>query len=165
MLHGNSGEDAYDDDKVCVVGASTAWPFYRMTGAYVCQENRYFQEDTGRIGFYSSRLIHGVAPRIEHIYPSVSYDDATAAMLVLDSHPVTRRLGDVLTAALEQGHSDEAVEILLLTPLGHEGTATFEPVRHEGKGAWTQRQRYASLAQLRVAATTADLGGVEETAS
>lgn len=150
-----------DDDKVCVVGASTAWPFYRMNGAYVCQENRYIQEDTGRIGFYTARLIHGAAPRIQQIYPSVPYDDATAAKFIFHTHPLLRRIGQVLAAALEEGHADQSVQIVLLSPIGDPDTAAFEPVRHDDKGAWTQRQRYVSLEQLRAASTTNDLATYE----
>lgn len=146
-----------DDDKVCVVGATTAWPFYRLTGAYVCQENRYIQEDTGRLGFYSSRLIHGAAPRILSIHPSIELYDGLIAHLAMDTDPEVRRLGLVAEAALHQGTVDPVVQIVLLTPLDDPDTAVFEPVRHDGKGAWTQRQRYARLEQLRQATTTNDL--------
>lgn len=146
-----------DDDKVCIVGATTAWPFYRLTGAYVCQENRYIQEDTGRLGFYSSRLIQGAAPRILSIHPSIELYEASVAALAFDTDPELRRVGLVAEAALAQGTTDSVVQIVLLTPLDHPDTVTFEPVRHEGKGAWTQRQRYARLDQLRRASTTDDL--------
>lgn len=82
--------DERDLDKVCVVGASTAWPFYRMTGAYVCQENRYIQNDSGRLGFYSSRLIHGAAPRIEWIYTSIGLHESNVAALAMATDPDRR---------------------------------------------------------------------------
>jgi hypothetical protein len=153
--------DQTDDNKVCVVSASTAWSFYRLTGAYVCQENRYFQEDTGRLGFYLSRLIQGAAPRIEAIFPSMSLDDGTASTLALSSNPTARRLGIAIDASLDQGLTDERVQVVLLTPLGHPDTATFEAVKHEGASAWTQRQRYAYLNQLERARTTEDLDAVD----
>ena len=87
-----------DDDKLWVVAASSAWPFYRLTGAYVCQENRYYQDDSGRMGFYSSRLIHGAAPRILEVHPSVELSDGTAAALAMEAHPSLRRVGEVLDA-------------------------------------------------------------------
>lgn len=146
-----------DENKVCVVGATTAWPFYRMTGAYVCQENRYIQEDTGRLGFYSSRLIHGAAPTIQVVYPSVPLYESNVANLAMHVDPEMRRLGLVAEAALQQGTLDAAVQIVLLSPLDDPRTALFEAIRHEGKGAWTQRQRYARLDQLRTATTTDDL--------
>lgn len=149
--------DDRDEDKVCVVGATTAWPFYRLTGAYVCQENRYIQEDSGRLGFYSSRLIHGAAPLIRAIYPSVDLYESSVAHLAMHTDPEMRRVGLIAEAALQQGALDAAVQVVLLTSIDDPDTALFEPVRHEGKGAWTQRQRYTRLHQLRAAATTDDL--------
>ena len=46
---------------------------------------------------------------------------------------------------MENGWSDHTVQVVLLTPFDHPDTAHFEPVRHEGKTAWTMNQRYASL--------------------
>lgn len=151
-----SDEDV-DDDKVWVVAASSAWPFYRLTGAYVCQENRYFQADAGRMGFYSSRLIHGAAPQILEVYPSVDLNEDAAATLSLDVHPDMRRLGEVLAASMSSGWAAEVVQIVLLTPFDHELTEHFDPVRHDGKSAWTMNQRYASLEALRAATTTEEL--------
>jgi hypothetical protein len=146
-----------DDDKVCVVAASSAWPFYRLTGAYVCQENRYFQEDTGRLGFYTARLVQGAAPRILSTFPSVELTDSFAATASLDTDPVLRRLGEVVDACLEHGWSDPAVQVILLSPMDDPDTETFEPIPHEGKTAWTMKQRYTRLPQLRTARTTEDL--------
>lgn len=146
-----------DDDKVCIVGATTAWPFYRLTGAYVCQENRYIQEDTGRLGFYTSRLIQGVAPRILSVWPSVGLLEDEVANFTFDTDPELRRVGLVAAAALSQGVTDPAVQIVLLSPLDDPGTSIFESIRHDGRGAWTQRQRYARLDQLQNAITTDDL--------
>ena len=75
----------------------------------------------------------------------------------MDPVPELRRVGLVAEAALQQGATDPAVQVVLLTPPDHPETVTFEPVRHDGKGAWTQRQRYARLRQLREARTTDDL--------
>lgn len=155
------GPQLMDADKVCVVGASTAWPFYRLTGAYVCQENRYIQEDAGRLGFYSARLIHGAAPLIKAIYPSVDLYESSVAQMAMHTDPEMRRLGLVAEAALQQGALDAAVQIVLLTAIDDPDTALFEPVRHDGKGAWTQRQRYARLQQLEAATTTDDLSSLE----
>jgi hypothetical protein len=151
-------EEDYDDDKVWVVAASSAWPFYQLTGAYICQENRYFQPDSGRMGFYSARAIHGATPLILGTFPSVEFSDDSAAELALSSNSSLRRLGEVLDAALYQGWSGDAhVQIVLLTPMDHEDTRHFSPVRHNGQSAWTMKQRYVSLRRLETAKTTADL--------
>jgi hypothetical protein len=154
-----------DDDKLWVVAASSAWPFYRLTGAYVCQENRHYQKDSGRMGFYSSRLIHGAAPRILEVHPSVELGDVTAAALAMDAHPSFRRLGEVLDACMENGWSAHTVQVVLLTPFDHPDTAHFDPVRHEGKTAWTMNQRYASLKAVRSALTTDELAPLDEGAA
>lgn len=155
----NEQDDEYvDEDKVCVVAASAAWPFYRLTGAYVCQENRYFQGDSGRMAFYSSRLIHGAAPAILDCFPSEELSEDMAAEFALSSHPLLRRVGEVLDACLyQQWTTDSHVQVVLLTPLDHPDTIHFEPVKHEGRTAWTMKQRYVSLERLRSASTTDDL--------
>ena len=80
------------------------------------------------------------------------------ARLAMSTRPELRRLGVVAQAALSQGVTDAAVQIVLLTHDRPPRTpSTFEPVRHDGKGAWTQRQRYARLEQLHLAKTTEDL--------
>jgi hypothetical protein len=153
----DSDKDRIDDDKVVVVAAANAWPFYQMTGAYVCQEDRTFQEDSGRFGFYTARLIQGAAPKIEWIFPSMEVNDDYAAWCALHTDPLWRRAGEVLNACMDYGWSDDAVEVVLLTPMDSPETARFQPVRHEGKSAWTMRQRYTLLSSLREARTTDDL--------
>src|SRR6478735_7236363 len=69
-------------ERVCVVAGSGAWPFYLATGAWVGQENRRFGDAT-RLGFYSGRQVHGLAPRIRHVVASVpltAEDAATRAL-------------------------------------------------------------------------------------
>lgn len=154
--------DAVDDDKVCVVGGQIAWTLYRNIGAYICQPHRYFQEDTGRLAFYSQRQIYGAAPRIVETFPEVQMDDATAAENALSIDPTYRRLGLVIDAALAEGHVESISQVVLLSPIDDPATVTFEPVQHHGRGAWTQRQRYASLAQLVSVTSTDELVAVQE---
>lgn len=148
----------WDDDKVCVVAASSAWPFYQLTGAYICQENRFFQPDTGRFGFYSSRSIHGVAAQILGFFPSVEFSEESAAEFALSSNPQLRRVGEVLDAALyQEWGGDPHVQVVLLSPMGSEDTTHFRAIRHDGQTAWTMKQRYVSLRRLESAASTEDL--------
>lgn len=159
---GMTVSDSIDDDKVCVVGGQIAWTVYRNIGAYICQANRYFQDDTGRLAFYSQRQIYGAAPRILETFPEVQMDDATAAENALSVDPTYRRLGLVIDAAIAEGHIDPISQVVLLTPIDDPATVTFEPVQHNGRGAWTQRQRYASLAQLVSASSTEELVAAHE---
>jgi hypothetical protein len=153
----------WDDDKVCVVAASSAWPFYQLTGAYICQENRFFQPDTGRFGFYSSRSIHGIAAQVEGYFPSVEFSEESAAEYALSSNPQLRRVGEALDAAFyQEWGGDPFVQVVLLTPMGHVDTVAFPAIRHDGQTAWTMKQRYVSLRRLQAASSTADLKDPEE---
>lgn len=149
--------EQHDDDKVCVVGGQYAWSVYRQTAAYICQPNRYFQEDTGRLGFYSDRQIYGAAPQILAVYPEVEMDHEWASYYALGTDPTERTLGLVIAAALADGHTEAVSQVVLLSPIDDPRTVTFEPVRHQGRGAWTQRQRYARLSQLVTAGLTDEL--------
>lgn len=156
-------DDGVDDNKVCVFGGLSAWPFYRRTAAYVCQPNRYYQADTGRIGFYSQRTIFGAAPRILEVFPEESLDDETVASYCFSVDPTTRHLGLAMAAALEdEGREDWTVQVLLLSAIDDPRTARFDSIHHEGVGAWTQRQRYTRLDRLLDAKTTVDLGDATE---
>ena len=156
-----------DDNKVCVVGGYFAWSFYQRTGAYVCQQNRYFQPDAGRLGFYSKRTIFGAAPKILQVFPEVPIDDREAAQRAFSLDPVTRSVGLVIAAALEDSDTDRSVsQVVLLSRFDDPQTATFPPVHHAGRGAWTQNQSYARLDALMSSTTTDELtafGVVDET--
>ncbi len=144
------------DEKVCVVAASGAWPFYRLTGAYVSQAQRGFQ-GASRLGFYSGGQIHGLVPRIEHVVASMPADAAHAARTALSADPVERRVGEALAAALHQGPVPHPVQVVLLSRPGDPATLTITPVAHPGGTAWTLFQRYVDLTRLQAAATTDDL--------
>lgn len=148
-----------DEEKVCVFGGLSAWPFYRRTAAYVCQPNRFYQADTARIAFYSQRTIFGAAPLILEVFPEESLDDETIAGYCLSVDPTTRHLGLAMAAALEdEGREDWVVQVMLLSAIDDPRTVTFDPIHHEGRGPWTRRQRYTRLDQLTSAKTTTDLG-------
>jgi hypothetical protein len=57
---------------------------------------------------------------------------------------------------------DPYVQVVLLTPMKHEGTVHFSPISHEGHTAWTMKQRYVSLDRLESASSTEDLIESEE---
>lgn len=155
----------YDDGKVCVFGGFSAWPFYQRNAAYVCQPNRHFQHDTGRIGFYSQRTIFGAAPLIFEVFPEESLDDETVAAYTFSADPTLRHLGLAMAAAMEdEGREDFVVQVVLLSSISDPRTVLFDPVHHDGRGAWTQRQRYVRLEALVSATTTDDLLAASEEA-
>lgn len=147
-------------EDVLVVAAGNAWPFYRLTSAYICQEGRSFRP-VGRIAFYSSRTIHGLAAGIKSRSDHQLLTDGSAARLSLSLDPHERRLGNVITAALagpwKQG---ERAQIFLLTVPTDPETMTFAAIPHNGKSAWTMGQRYAFSERLLSAKTTDDLSSI-----
>ena len=144
-------------ERVCVVAAAGAWPFYLATGAWVGQVNRGFRGAT-RLGFYSGRQVQGMAPRIRHVAASVPLTPEDAAGRAFSGDPVERRIGEALAAALHEGNPAPRVSVVLLSLPEDPDTATFDPVPHDGDAAWTMFQRFADLDQLRSAASTDDLG-------
>lgn len=146
-----------DTDEVLVVAAGTAWPFYQLASAYVCQQGRSFR-DTSRIAFYSHRTIREYAPLIEERIDDVVLSDATAARLSMAVSTRDRRLGDVIAAALSRAWKEgERSQVFLLTEPTDPRTASFPAVKHTGTSAWTMGQRYTRLDLLRGAASTDDL--------
>jgi hypothetical protein len=148
-----------DQAPVCVVAASSAWPFYQATGSYICQANRRFR-DAGWLGFYSARTIHPLVARIEHVVPEVDLDEETAAPLALSADPDQRRVGQAMAAGLHEGMSG-TVQVVLLSRPRDAVTQQVGAVRHEGRTAWTMFQRYVPLGRLRAAELTSDLAGEE----
>ena len=144
-------------DRVCVVAGAGAWPFYLATSAWVGQENRRFSDAT-RLAFYSGRQIQGLAPRIREVVASVPLTAEDAATQALSCHPVERRVGEALAAALHDGLTAPRVSVVLLSPSDDPDTASFEPIAHRGEAAWTMFQRFTDLDRLRTATSTDDLG-------
>lgn len=156
MGHGAGPDGGHDEDTVCVVAASSAWPFYRATGAYVCQPQRRFR-DSRWLGFYSARTIHGLVARIEHVVPVVRVDHEEAARRCFSLDPVERRVGEALAAHVHEGGSGDA-EVVLLSLPDSPMTQRIGDLTHRGRSAWTMFQRYETLGRLRAASDTAELG-------
>jgi hypothetical protein len=147
-----------DPEEVVVVAAGSAWPFYRSVGGYVCQPERTFRR-AGRMAFYSRRLVHGAAARIERVVPRVALTEAETARRALSLDPVERRIGEIMMAAMAEPGDLRDVEVVVLSPLHHPDTIEFEPLPHHGEHAWTMNQRYVRLSDLLAASTTVDLSG------
>ncbi len=144
-------------ERVCVLAGTAAWPFYLANAAWVGQENRRFG-DAARLGFYSGRQVHGLAPVIRQVAGSVPLTPEEAAARTLSADPVVRRVGEALAAALHDGLTAARVSVVLLSAPDDADTASFEPVEHDGDAAWTMFQRFVELDRLRSATTTGELG-------
>ena len=153
-------ERADNQAPVCVVAASSAWPFYQATGSYICQANRRFR-DAGWLGFYSARTIHPLVARIEHTVPQIDLDEEHAAPLALSADPLERRVGQAMAAGLHEGMSG-TVQVVVLSGPRDSATQHIGSVRHEGRSAWTMFQRYVPLGRLRDAEQTSELSDGEE---
>jgi hypothetical protein len=145
-------------DQVLVVAAQLALDEYRKTSAYVCQPNRPIR-DVERMAFYTQNQIAQFVPRIVEKHEAVEFRHGA----------YKGRLGAVVDMLLDRGTRQEGSQykVLLLTPPDHDDTIRLEaPVQNDltsqdtGRPiAFTQGQRYVSLARLRSAQKTAQLIG------
>lgn len=128
-----------------VVAGRISWPEYLEFGIYACQAQRAFR-DVPYLGFYADGEIKPLLARRLAWWPEIRFDAATAADLAADVDPLKQRLGEAIPAILastERGPR-EAFGVMLLSPPDDVATLRVEPLRHIGRGAWTQAQRYTS---------------------
>lgn len=145
-------------DEVLVVAATLALDEYHQTSAYVCQPNRPFR-DVERIAFYRFGEIAPFVPRIVEKHEAVEFRRGA----------YEGRLGAVVHALLDRGARQEGSQykVLLLTPPDHADTIRLDaPIVNDRTSqetgrpiAFTQGQRYVSLARLRSARETTQLIG------
>lgn len=144
-------------DEVLVVAALWALDMYRDNYAYVCQPNRTFR-DIDRMAFYTMGEIAPVVPKILERYDAIEFCRGA-----YEGH-----LGSVVDALIEHGSREEGqtYKVMLLTPPEHPDTiqlpeAVVNDLTSESGRviAFTQGQRYVSLARLRAAKKTTELIG------
>jgi hypothetical protein len=142
-----------------VVAAGAAWDYYRRHSAYVCQPGRSFRP-VERIGFYRRKRIEPRFPLILDWRDNVPFtrehaDDLRGSGLPHDAH-----LAQVILESLSEGsrHEGDLHEVFLLSgPDDSRTVAIRSAIPHDGPGAWTMGQRYASASRLSSARTTDDL--------
>jgi hypothetical protein len=149
-------EQARPSGKVCVVASSSAWSFYRLASAYLCQPGRSLQ-DARWLGFYSSGAIQPAVARIDRIFSPVELSADLAAEWSLSTDPLRRRAGDAAAAALFDGRGPESVQIVVLSRPDEPATIPIPEIPHRGAAAWTLFQRFVPLDRLLSATTTDDL--------
>lgn len=140
---------------VVVIPARIAWSEYQDTHAYVCQAGRVFQP-VKYLAFYSSGQIQPVVPRILEIYDSVEFRRGYHK----------ERLGQIVNALIEsrQREEGERYKVILLSPPDDPKTQRLAaPIINDLTSdsgritAFTQNQRYVSLARLKTVQTTSEL--------
>ena len=145
------------DDTVVVAGR-WAYPTYFKTSAYICQPNRSIRPVT-YLAFYTDKQIKPEIPRVLQYYREVDVTEEQAALYETSGDPLGPRIAEVIRWRLADGSQEPFNDIYLLSrPEDAETVMLPSPVRHEGRGAWVQGQRYTSMDRLRSASRTSDLG-------
>ena len=153
-------------DDVVIVAAGTAYPFYLEHGLYVCQSGRGFSAHIKRMGFYRSKAIQEEVPEI--LWRRDEFDISTDSIAVLAGGDdlAGRDAAQALLRAVEQGAlgMNWQAQVFLLSTPDHERTLRLaNPIAHNGRSGWTQKQRYVSSEVLRAnPETTADLQKADE---
>lgn len=143
-----------------VVAASEAWSFYLDSYVYICQAGRSFQ-DVKYLAFYAEQEIKVHVAKIKNRYDNVGWNEREAKRLQESEKREDRRLGRVMQEGLATGWVHGKYQVFLLSRPGDpEHVQLSHPIvnTRRGKGsAFTQRQRYTSVHQLRYAETTDNL--------
>lgn len=135
-----------------VVAASEAWPFYLNSYAYICQAGRYFQ-DVKYLAFYADQEIKTHVANIKNRYDNVVWNEREAERLLHSESREDRKLGKVMHEGLASGWTHGKYQVFLLsrpTDPAHILLSHSIVNTRRGRGsAFTQRQRYTSVHQLR----------------
>jgi len=145
------------DEDVVVVAARFAWDEYQGYPAYVCKVGRGFRA-VEYMAFYSANQIYPLAPVILDICPAVTFERGR----------YSGKLGDIVGRFIgrQDRKEGETYQVVLLSaPDDPETQRLAAPIPNNLKSesgrvtAFTQNQRYVSLASLKKAKTTSDLVG------
>lgn len=135
-----------------VVAASDAWPFYLGSHAYICQPGRYFQ-NVKYLAFYADQEVKAHVAKIKNRYDNVVWNEREAQRLQESDKREECRLGKVMQEGLAAGWRHGKYQVFLLSRPGDPEHVQLDHSivnTRRGKGsAFTQRQRYTSVHQLR----------------
>jgi hypothetical protein len=146
----------YPED-VVVVPARDAYDEYLRDHLYVCQARRSFRSGLAHLAFYRDRRIEPLVPRILARRQDVEVSAASVERLRRAGSPEDLLIADAVETAMRT-REDPTLQIFVLSaPDAVETIALDGPITHDGRGAWTQYQRYLSSDALRNATTTEDL--------
>ena len=152
-------------DKVLVVPAKDALGEYLNYSAYICQPYRHFQ-DSFRLAFYTHNKIYHRVPKILGSIEAISKDEIEIRTDVSEENRA--RLRQLLTSLEKKPKADwtQQLKIIFLSPPGSPDTLILpndiinDQISSTGTGrivAFTQNQRYVSLARLEKAKFTSEL--------
>ena len=148
-------------EDVVIVPAGRAYPSYRNFSLYVCQPGRTFRPGLRYLGFYTSKAIQPEVAAILDHRDHVPISRSSASELAKSDEPSDRSFAEAIRHIIDEtGNENGEAQVFLLSDPEDERTILLPgPIRHEGRGAWTQNQRYVSSELLRSRpATTDELG-------
>jgi len=150
-------ETVVDADTV-IVAARDAYDAYLGTAAYVCQPMRSFRDRVRYLGFYRDKAIQLEIPAIRHRRKAVTFTPDEATRLRAAGEPFDADIAELIDRRLARGtRVGEEHQVFLLTPKDDPETIKLlAEVRHGGRGAWTQAQRYTTSAALKQSPSTTD---------
>ncbi len=145
-------------EDVVIVPARKAYPSYQNYSQYFCQPGRTFRPGLRYLGFYTSKAIQPEVAAILDHRDHVPISQSSADELAMSEDPSDRNFADVIRYIIDEtGNEDWEAQVFLLSDPGDERTILLpRPIQHEGRGAWTQNQRYVSSDILRSEPTTTD---------
>jgi hypothetical protein len=155
----NRAETVADADTV-IVAARNAYDNYLATAAYVCQPLRSFRDRVKYLGFYRDKAIQPEIAAIRHRRKLVVFTGEEAARLRGSGDRADAEIAVLIDARLSKGEPPgQEHQVFLLSSKDDPETIRLNAeVRHDGRGAWTQAQRYTTSAALkRNPGTTDDL--------
>jgi alkylated DNA nucleotide flippase Atl1 len=147
-----------------IVAARKAYPDYLATNSYVCKPGRAFRSGIRFLGFYAEREIKPEVGRIRHRRDNVRFDHAQVSALRASDGEFDREVADLIELLLDprvplhvERVPGQAYQVFLLSHPNDDDTIRLKNViRHTGRGAWTQSQRYVSSALLATSPDTTD---------
>lgn len=147
---------------VVIVPANSAYRFYHQYDAYVCQANRAFRSGLAHLGFYTRGAIQPEFPRIMLRIQDVEWTEENAERLRTSGDPTDELMASLIetTIRLRDREPGARHDVFLLSAPDDPKTFVLPHViAHDTRGrgsAWTQRQRYVSLASLKEFPKTTD---------
>ena len=147
-------------EDVVIVPARKAYPSYLNCSQYFCQAGRTFRPGLGYLGFYTGKAIQREVAEILDRRDHVLISQSAADELAMSEDTSDRAFAEVIRYIIEEtGNEDWEAQVFLLTDPDDERTIRLPAaIQHEGRGAWTQNQRYVKSDSLRESPqTTEDL--------
>ena len=160
---------------VIIAAGHGEWEAYCSQSAYICEEDRFFREETDHIAFYSHHRIHRQIPRIRHVFDSVEWSLSNADELQNSPDKNEKKLAriiqwsfspqgrEILTEKISEGSRKKVILLSRMRDqnIGPDGHIVLpRDIPHYRKGhdrGFTQRQRYVPLHRLGKAESTDDL--------